>query len=91
MCSNLAWMKRVLETQDEEITCNECQDLVSQYVHIELETGQAAAHLPQLAQHLNQCPACWESYQMLIELARLEAEGGLPNVQELKEWLERDE
>lgn len=86
-----AWLKRVLETKDEEISCSECQELVSQYVHIELETGDAAAHIPRLAQHLMQCPACWDSYQILRELSRLEAQEGLPDVQELTEWLESDE
>lgn len=89
--SPLAWLKRVLETQDEEISCSECQDLISRYVHLELESGSAAANIPQLAHHLMQCPACWDSYQILRELARLEAQGGLPKVQELKELLERDE
>ena len=89
--SPLAWLKRVLETQDEEITCTECQDLVSKYVDLELETGEAAAHMPQLAHHLDQCPACWESYRILRELARLEAQGGMPDVRELKEWLKRNQ
>lgn len=89
--SQQAWLKRVLATQDDEIYCSECQDLVSQYVHIELETGEAAAHMPQLAHHLDQCPACWETYQILRQLARLEARGELPDVHELREWLKREE
>lgn len=88
--SPLAWLKRVLETQDDEISCTECQDLVSEYVNIELETGNAAAQIPQLAYHLDQCPACWESYQVLRKLAQLEAHGGLPEVEELAERLKKD-
>ena len=89
--SPLAWLKRVIETQEDEITCTECQDLVSKYVQVELEIGDAAAHIPQLAHHLEQCPACWETWQILLELAQLEAQRGLPDIQVLKEWLERDE
>jgi len=89
--SPLAWLKRVLDTRTDEITCTECQNLVSQYVQIELETGEAAARIPQLAHHLEQCPACWETYLVLLDLARLEAQGGLPDVQELRDRLTRDE
>ena len=89
--SPFAWLKRVLETQEDEITCTECQNLVSQYVQLELETGEATAHMPQLAHHLDQCPACWETYQLLRELVRLEGQGALPDVQELIELLKRDE
>lgn len=88
--SPLAWLKRVLDTRDEEIDCTECQDLVSQYIDLELETGEAAAHIPQLSHHLDQCPACWETYQILLELAQLEVQGGLPDVQALIERLKRD-
>ena len=89
--SPLTWLKRVLETRDEEISCAECQILVSQYVDLELETGEAGAPLPELVHHINQCPACWDTYQLLRELARLEAQGGSPDVQELSERLKRDE
>lgn len=89
--SPLTWLKRVLETQEDEITCTECQTLVSPYVQIEMETGQAAAHIPQLAHHLTQCPACWETYQLLLELARLEDQGELPDLQELRKRLASDE
>jgi len=85
--SPLAWLKRVLETRDEEISCAECQILVSQYVDLELETEEAATRLPQLVHHLDQCPACWETYQLLRELARLETQAGLPDIEELLERL----
>ena len=89
--SPLAWLKRVLETQEDEISCTQCLVLVSQYVHLELETGEAAARLPQFAHHLEQCPACWDTYQVLREVVQLEARGELPDVQELIERLKRDE
>ena len=88
--SPLAWLKRVLETQEEEIDCLECLDLVSQYVDLELETGKATARMPALVHHLNQCQACWETYQMLRELAQLEAQDSLPTMKELAERLKRN-
>jgi hypothetical protein len=47
--------------------------------------------MPQLVHHLNQCPACWDTYQILRELAQLEAHSELPEVDELIEWLKGDE
>jgi hypothetical protein len=81
--SPLAWLERVYETQEDEISCLECQHLVSEYVDLELENVEAGERLPQLAQHLNQCPACWETHEILLELARLETGGELPEVEEL--------
>ncbi len=89
--SPLAWLKRVYETQDDEISCDECKELISQYVQLELDTGEAARRVPRLVHHLNQCPACWDTYQILRELARLEAEGRLPDVPELIKRLKYDE
>lgn len=40
--------------------------------------------LPRLRQHLNQCGVCREEYETLRDLVRLEAEGRLPSVDELR-------
>lgn len=77
------WLKRVQETQDEEISCSECLDQVSQYVDLELATGQAARRMPQLKHHLDQCKVCSEEYQVLRDLAHLEVEDDLPTNEEL--------
>jgi hypothetical protein len=84
------WLKRVQETQDEEISCSECLDQVSQYVDLELATGEADQHMPQLRQHLDQCQVCSEEYQVLRGLARLEAENDLPSQEELAGKLTKD-
>jgi hypothetical protein len=89
--SSLAWLRRVFETMEEEISCTQCAVLVSRYVHLEQEGADAAAQIPELVQHLDQCPACWESYQTLSELARLENGAGLPEIQGLIEWLGGEE
>ena len=83
------WIKSVRDTQVEEITCSQCLDQVSQYVDLELATGQAARQMPQVKQHLDQCRVCREEYQVLQELARMEAEGDLPKKEELLERLKR--
>ena len=75
------------ETQDEEISCSECVDLLPQYVDLELGTGGAEQGLSRLKHHLDQCKACRDDYLALRDLARMEAEGRPSSVEELKDSL----
>ena len=79
------WLKNIYETQDEEISCTECFDLVSHYVDLEVSGENAAAKMPQLKQHLDQCRACRDEYEILRSLTRWENEGGAPSVDDLKD------
>ena len=79
-----AWLRNIYETQDVEISCTECFDLVSRFVDLETSGGDAAAELPQLKQHLEQCRACRDEYEMLLALARFENEGGAPSIDDLR-------
>ena len=81
------WVKRILDTQDDEINCSTCLDQVSQYVDLELSHGNAAERMPQVKQHLDQCGVCFDEYQVLRELARLENEGRSPSNDELTDRL----
>lgn len=85
----LSWIKRVQATQEEEINCSECLDQVSQYVDLELATGEAAQRMPRVKHHLDQCQVCCEEYQVLRDLARLEAGEDLPTNAELLDRLKR--
>jgi len=79
-----SFLRHIWETEDQEISCTECFDLVPQYVDLEI-TGQVAhKKLPRLRQHLNQCGVCREEYEVLRDLARGEAEGRLPPTDELR-------
>jgi predicted anti-sigma-YlaC factor YlaD len=71
------WLRNIYETQDEEISCTECFDLVSRFVELETSGGDVATELPQVKQHLDQCRACRDEYEILHELARLR-EGQTP-------------
>jgi hypothetical protein len=84
------WLKQVRDTQDEEIDCSACLDQISRYIDVELASGDAARALPQVGQHLGQCTVCREEYQLLRDLARLEANDRLPALEELIERLKRD-
>jgi len=79
------WLKNIYETQDEEISCTECFDLVSRFVDLEVSGQDAASQLPQVKQHLNQCPACRAEYETLRDLVRLENQGDTPSLDDLRD------
>ena len=81
------WLRNIYETQDEEISCTECFDLVSRFVDLEISGQDAAASLPQVKQHLNQCPACHAEYETLSDLRRLEEEGKMPSSDDLQDLI----
>ena len=72
------WLRYIFETQDEEISCTECFDMVSHFVELETSGGNVATQLPQVKQHLDQCRACRDEYEMLRDIALLEEEGQSP-------------
>jgi hypothetical protein len=78
------WLQRIYNTQDEEISCSECFDAVSHFVEVELSGADAAAQMPNVKQHLEQCPACKQEYETLRDLQRLENEDNLPSVDDLR-------
>jgi hypothetical protein len=81
------WLQNIYHTHDEEISCSECFDSVSQFVEIELSGENAIAKMPQVKQHLDQCRACREEYEVLRDLAHLEKEGKLPSKDDLQDLL----
>jgi len=82
-----SWLQNIYATQDEEISCTECFDLVSGFVELELSGGDPAVKMPQVIQHINQCPACREEYETLRDLRRLEDEGETPSVDDLRDLI----
>lgn len=78
-----ALLRIIYETQETEISCTECFDLVSRYVDLEISGRNAAAELPQIRQHLSQCPACRAEYETLRDLVDLENRGNAPSVDDL--------
>lgn len=64
-----AWLRNIYQTQDAEISCTECFDLVSGFVELELAGVDAAARFPLVVQHLGQCKACRDEYVLLRDLA----------------------
>jgi predicted anti-sigma-YlaC factor YlaD len=77
------WLQNIYRTQDQEISCSECFDLVSSFVELEASGEDAARKLPQVKQHLEQCAVCRQEYEALRDLRRLEDESGLPSQDDL--------
>ncbi len=77
-------LQNISNTQEKEISCSECFDLVSHFVEVELSGTDAAAKIPQVKQHLDQCPACHAEYETLRDLQHLENEGKLPSRDDLQ-------
>jgi hypothetical protein len=78
------WLKNIFETREEEISCSECFDLASRYVELEIAGQDAAAQMPELKQHLDQCHACRNEYETLRELRLLEEKGEFPSLDDLQ-------
>lgn len=77
------FIKKIQDTQDIEIDCSTCLDLVSSYVDFELENDQIPEILEPVKQHIDQCDVCREEYQILRNLAGMEAEYRLPSINRL--------
>jgi hypothetical protein len=78
------WLNNIFDTREEEISCSECFDLVSRFVDLELAGADAAGSMPELQHHLNQCRACRDEYEALRDLRRLEENGELPTLDDLR-------
>ena len=51
-----------------EVTCEQCFELLDQYVELELAGADADERLPGLRTHLEGCPACREDHESLRAL-----------------------
>jgi hypothetical protein len=60
---------RLLGPTGPQVTCEECFELLDEYVDLELGGADPDARLPGMRAHLDGCPACNEDHQSLRELA----------------------
>ena len=65
----------IARTEDEEISCTECFELLPVYVDLEVAGEDLDTKGSRFRQHLDQCGVCREEYETLRELIRLEREG----------------
>ena len=59
---------RLLGPSEQEVGCDECFELLDEYVEHEVAGRDADAALPGLRAHLAGCPACREEHESLRAL-----------------------
>jgi hypothetical protein len=62
------WIERLLGPAGEELSCEQCFELLDAYVELELQGADADSRIPGMAAHLSGCPACREDRESLREL-----------------------
>jgi predicted anti-sigma-YlaC factor YlaD len=77
-------LRLVAQTEDEELSCTACFELLPLYVDLEVSRQYPDVCLPLFRSHLEQCADCREEYETVRELARLEAEGHSPSIDDLR-------
>jgi hypothetical protein len=66
---------RLLGPTAREVTCEECFELLDQYVDLEIAGEDADARLPGVAAHFEGCPACHEDHDSLRDFVMLRSSG----------------
>ena len=59
-------LNSLLGPGEPEITCEQCFDLLDEYVELELQGADADADIPGMRAHLSGCPACHEDHESLL-------------------------
>jgi hypothetical protein len=68
-------LERLLGPTGHEVSCQQCFDLIDEYVELELAGIEAGSLLPGVRAHLEGCAACNEDHESLRALlAQLDAE-----------------
>lgn len=57
--------RRLLGPAGPEVGCDECFELLDEYVEVDLAGGDTRRALPGMDAHLEGCPACAEDYRSL--------------------------
>jgi hypothetical protein len=69
-------LERLLGPTGYEVSCDECFELLDQYVELEIEGADADQRIPGLRNHLDGCPACREEHDSLLALVTAEHRAG---------------
>jgi RNA polymerase sigma factor (sigma-70 family) len=71
----------VIEGASDGMSCEECRDLLPEYVEAEVSGFAVTERYPEVKRHLDLCRSCEREYVALLESMIEEMEVGLPNVQ----------
>ncbi len=61
-------LERLLGPTGHEVSCEQCFELLDQYVELELSGDDADERIPGMRAHLEGCPACREEHESLHAL-----------------------
>jgi predicted anti-sigma-YlaC factor YlaD len=61
-------IERLLGPTGQEVTCEQCFELLDEYVDLEARGADADARIPGMGAHLAGCPACREDHESLRAL-----------------------
>ena len=64
---------RLVGPEGSEVTCEQCFELLDEYVDLELAGADADARLPGMRAHLDGCPACDEDHESLRDFVRAQS------------------
>ena len=59
-------LQSALTTEEYEINCLECFDLLDQYADVIIAGADPSEILPAVRQHLNNCPNCTHEFEALM-------------------------
>ena len=65
-------LRRIADTESDEISCSECFDLLPIAVELELAGTEETTVSSRLARHLGHCFVCREEYEVLRDFVREE-------------------
>ena len=65
-----AILTRLLGPSGPEVSCEQCFELLDEYVDLELAGEDADRQLSGLREHLQGCPACREDHESMREFVR---------------------
>jgi hypothetical protein len=69
-------LERLLGPTGHEVSCDECFEMLDQYVELEIQGLDADERIPGLRAHLDGCPACHEDHESLHALLTADARAG---------------
>lgn len=76
------WLKRLYETSEKEMNCDQFQVSLPALVDFEIAGGAGQDVFAAARAHLQQCVDCAKEYEALCGVARLEMQSRLPTVEE---------
>ena len=61
-------LQSALETEEYEISCVECFNLLDQYADLILDGTDPSEIMPTVRQHLKHCPTCTDEFETLMRM-----------------------